>query len=311
MGYEKVERRLQDGGVVILDGGTGTELERRGVSMDPKAWCGPASIDNVPLLEDIHRDYIVAGADIVTVNTYASSRLMLEPAAFADQFEEINCAAIRAALRAREVSGHNDVLVAGSLSHMRPIVRDFGELEPLPEPSEAEMAKAFGELAMLMRDEGCDLIILEMMYVPERANIAFTAALETGLPVWAGFSARRGDDGQLLSYMHEQDVPFDELVHVLSNFEVAAAGVMHTPADLIGEAIEVLRDVFDGPVMAYPDSGHFIMPQWQFENVMAPEDLLKFATQWVESGVHIIGGCCGLSPEHIAALEPLKARYPT
>lgn len=308
MSYAKIESRLQRGGIVILDGGTGTELERRGVLMDPKAWCGPASLENVPVLEAIHRDYIAAGADIVTANTYASSRLMLEPAGFADQFEEINRAAVRAARRAREASTRDDVLVAGSLSHMRPVVREFGQQEPLPEPSEAEMAAAFGELATLLRDEQCDLVLLEMMYAPERAAIAFAAALATGLPVWAGFSARRSADGQVLSYAGERDIRFEELVQLLENFDVAAAGVMHTPADLVGDALEIVRSVFDGPIMAYPDSGHFVMPHWQFENVISPEDLLEFATKWVDNGVQIIGGCCGLSPDHIAALSPLKAR---
>ena len=60
--------------------------------------------------------------------------------------------------------------------------------------------------------------------------------------------------------------------------------------------------------MAYPDSGYFRMPEWQFENVIPPEDFRRFATQWVESGMQIIGGCCGLSPEHIAAISALKDR---
>lgn len=308
MSYAKIETRLQHGGIVILDGGTGTELERRGVVMDPKAWCGPATLDNARVLEDIHRDYIAAGADIVTANTFASSRLMLEAAQVADQFEEINRTAVHAARRARDASGRSDVLVAGSISHMRPFVMDPGIQGPLPTPSEAEMASAFTELALLLRDEGCDLILLEMMCMPEPSSLAFNAALATGLPVWAGFSARRGADGQLLSFTGNQDIPFEDLVRILENFDVAAAGVMHTPAPLIGDALDILRPVFDGPLMAYPDSGHFTMPQWHFEDVIPPEELLGFATKWVEDGVQIIGGCCGLSPEHIASLSPLSTR---
>ena len=100
MSYRETERRLREGNILILDGGTGTELERRGVSMNQDAWCGPATLDNVKLLEAIHQDYILAGADIITANTYASSRLMLEPAGFADRFAEINQTAVRAAHRA-------------------------------------------------------------------------------------------------------------------------------------------------------------------------------------------------------------------
>jgi len=299
---------LRRGGIVILDGATGSELQRRGVAMDPAAWCGPATLGNAGVLEAIHRDYIAAGADIVTVNSYASSRLMLGPAGFGDRFEEINRAAVAAARRAREASGRPDVLVAGSLSHMCPIAGGGAHMDPDRAPSAAELAEAFGELARLLRDEGCDLILLEMMFDPDRMGPAFKAAAETGLPVWAGFSARRGPDGRVLSYSQESDIAFEDLLPVLDGFDVAAAGVMHTPPDLTGEAVAILRDAFAGPLTAYPDSGYFKMPQWQFEAVIPPDEFLRFATQWVESGVQIVGGCCGLSPEHIAALGPLKKR---
>lgn len=68
MNYSTIESRLQSGGIVVLDGGTETELEKRGVAMSSEAWFGPATLDNVEILEGIHRDYISAGADIITAN---------------------------------------------------------------------------------------------------------------------------------------------------------------------------------------------------------------------------------------------------
>ena len=100
MSYLDVKRRLDAGEIVVLDGGTGTELQRRGAQMDPSAWCGPASLNNSELLTQVHLDYIDAGADVITANTFASSRLMLTPAGFADRVEEINRIAVEAALRA-------------------------------------------------------------------------------------------------------------------------------------------------------------------------------------------------------------------
>jgi S-methylmethionine-dependent homocysteine/selenocysteine methylase len=306
MNYAKTERRLRDGNILILDGGTGTELERRGVPMNQDAWCGPATLDNVNVLEAIHQDYILAGANIITANTYASSRLMLEPAGFADRFVEINRTAVKAAHRAREASGRDDVLVAGSLSHMSPVLRGTSKTDLDRSNSKAEMTNAFGELAMLLRDEGCDLILLEMMYDPERIGLAITAAAETGLPLWVGFSARGGEDGSILSFMQHKEIPFEDILQVLKDFDVAAAGIMHTPSNVISGALDKLREVYVGPLMAYPDSGYFKMPHWQFENVIAPDEFLSFATEWVENGVQVVGGCCGLTPDHIAALRPLK-----
>ncbi len=310
MGYEDLRRKLRERSVVILDGGTGTELERRGVPMDPEAWCGPATLGHLNELEAIHLDYISAGADVITANTYASSRLMLGPAGFGDQFEKINRAAISAAYAARKASGRTDVLVAGSLSQMLPVVKGSAKPKLYQVPSETVMTEAFQELATLHRDEGCDLILLEMMRHPDRAALALQAASETGLPIWVGFSVRRGADGRMLSYAPEKDIPFDELVQVVRDFEVGAAGIMHSPSDTIDDAIAILRDVFDGPLMAYPDSGYFKMPNWQFEEIIEPNDFQRFATGWAANGVQIIGGCCGLSPEHIAAVAPLKSFDP-
>ena len=116
MSYENIVQKLQKDEVVLLDGGTGTELQKRGLDMVPGAWCGPVSLKNADVLEKVHLDYIEAGADIITANTYASSRIMLREAGYEDQFEEINRVAIETALRARDKSGQKNILVAGSLS---------------------------------------------------------------------------------------------------------------------------------------------------------------------------------------------------
>jgi len=306
MSYAAMERRLAAGGVAILDGGTGTELQRRGVSMDPHAWCGPASLESAEVLEAIHRDYIAAGAEVITANTYASSRLMLEPAGFGDRFAEIVRTAVDAALRAREATGRPDVLVAGSLSHMVPMVGGTARADRDRLPPPGVMADAFAELAALLRDAGCDLIALEMMYDPDRVVLALAAAADAGLPLWVGFSARRADDGRILGFDPDRDVPFEDLAALLDGHAIAAAGVMHTSSHVVADALAILRRSYDGPLLAYPDSGYFKMPQWQFEDVIAPAELARFAADWVANGVQIVGGCCGLTPAHIAALAPLR-----
>ncbi|MEM7023133.1 MAG: homocysteine S-methyltransferase family protein, partial [Pseudomonadota bacterium] len=241
-------------------------------------------------------------------NTFASSRLMLGPAGLGDQFKDINRIAVEAAHRARDASGRDDVLIAGSVSHMCPMVGGTARPDPDRVPPEAEMADAFEELGVLLRDEGCDLILLEMMYDPARIGPAFRAATATGLPVWAGFSARRGQDGQVLSFAPGGDIPFSDLLRRLDDFDVQAAGVMHTPANLVGDALDIVRGAFRGPLMAYPDSGYFKMPDWQFDDAIPPAELLRFATRWIEGGAQVVGGCCGLSPQHISALAPLRDR---
>ena len=102
MAYAAIAQRLSEGGFVVLDGATGTELQRRGAAMEPTAWCGAAALEGQAALEAVHRDYIAAGADVITANTFATSRMVLDRAGLGDKFEEINRVAVDAALAAAE-----------------------------------------------------------------------------------------------------------------------------------------------------------------------------------------------------------------
>ena len=109
---------LNRGEVLLLDGGTGTELERRGVPMDSAAWCGTAALDHQDAIRDLHEEYIRCGADAIITNTFATHRPLLEAAGLGDQVGVIVRRAVEAALEARERAGCPGVLVAGSLSTM-------------------------------------------------------------------------------------------------------------------------------------------------------------------------------------------------
>ncbi len=199
--YQKLKQRLDAGEVVVLDGGTGTELERRGVAMSPEAWCGPATLGNAELLTQIHLDYINAGSDVITANTYAANSMMLTPAGYGDKIEEIVKTAVDAALRARDLApeGRN-VVVGGSLSHMVPLNPGTDTVDQVRTPPPAQIAESFHQLAQLLKAGGVDHIMLEMMYEENRAQMALQAALATGLPVWFGVSARRNDAGKIISF---------------------------------------------------------------------------------------------------------------
>jgi homocysteine S-methyltransferase len=300
--YARLAERLGADQVVVLDGATGTELQRRGAPMDPQAWCGPATLHNDALLTQIHSDYMRAGAEVITANTFASSRLMLSPAGLGDRVEEINRRAVEAALRARQQLGVGDaVCVAGSLSHMVPVGVGTEKVDPSRTPSSAEMSHAFHELAHILRDSGVDHIILEMMYNPVRAKLALDAALTTGLPVWFGMSARPAADGRTITFDQLDEYDIAEVASLIPAEGVHVAGFMHTGAELIADALAQARRYFAGPLMAYPDSGYFEMPDWRFVDTIEPVRLQQFFTEWIEDGVRLIGGCCGLTIAHVEA----------
>jgi len=314
MSYLDIKRRLDAGELIVLDGATGTELQRRGAQMDPSAWCGPASLNNSELLTQVHLDYIDAGADVITANTFASSRLMLTPAGFADRVEEINRIAVEAALRARELATakwpSRKIAVAGSLSHMVPVAAGTAKVDQDRVPSNDELAHAFGELANILKSSGVDHIMLEMMYEPNRVPLALNAALETGLPVWFGMSARRAPDGRVISFDQHQEIALGEITKLIPKSGVDVAGVMHTGAELISDALDALRKNFAGPLSAYPDSGFFEMPDWRFVDVISPERLETFFAEWFKHGAQVIGGCCGLTVDHIHAASRAAHAHP-
>jgi homocysteine S-methyltransferase len=298
MSYQPIKTRLDRGERVILDGATGTELERRGVPMNEQAWCGLASRSHSEVLEQVHAEYIAAGAAVITANTYASSRLMLGAAGMGHEVARVVGAATEAAFRARDRAAHGrPVAVAGSLSHMVP-----PRSREAPAPTDAEMLAAFRELAAALVASGCELIMLEMMYDPKRMPLAITAALETGLPLWLGLSARLGDDGRLLGHAAAPPTAFADIVALLPGAGIDVAGVMHSSATATDPALDAVRRTFSGPLMAYPDSGYFEMPNWRFVDVMAPDDFAGHCRRWADAGVQVLGGCCGLGVEHIEAL---------
>ena len=170
------------------------ELERRGVPMDHEAWSAPASLEYAAVLEAVHLDYIRAGSQIVTANTFSSSRPMLETAGYGERVEEVNRLAVESAQKARDASGIDEIAVAGSMSHW---TKGHGGRE---RASDQKLADIFGEQASILKTSGAEVILLKMMYVPQRIEIVLNAAVETGLPVWLGFSARHSSGGEVVSF---------------------------------------------------------------------------------------------------------------
>lgn len=297
-----IERRLAAGEAILLDGGTGTELERRGAPMHDAVWCAAATLSHGGLLRAVHEDYVRAGASVIIANTYASNRLMLEPAGLGGEFEAVNRRAVEVALEARDrAAGGDAVAVAGSMSHTLPMRHD-----PAHAPSPSRAVECFSEMAGTLAAAGVDLIVLEMMSNPDLARPALAAALATGLPVWIGYSALRGEGGEPVPFLRP-DLGFADLLRAVPPSPAPVAGVMHTHVDLTGPALAALRGFFDGPTMAYPDSGYFEMPHWRFVDVVSPAKLAGAAREWIEGGVQVVGGCCGLGVEHVEALAEMIA----
>ena len=284
--------QLGTDGVVVIDGGMGTELQARGARMDHEAWCGLANLDQPDLVREIHEDYIRAGAEVVIANTFPTNRPALAAAGYGDRFEEANCAAVAAALAARERAGR-PVAVAGSMSLWGS--DDRMDVEGLP--SEAQLLEVYGEQAAILADAGVDLIVLEMF--DARWAAALEAARRTGLPIWLGVWTELTPEGELRAptgHSFEQDLP------AVIGDGVEAVLVMHSPLDAVRPALAAIERHWTGPRGAYPHAGRFERPTWVFKDV-APSAMADEATAWVSDGARIVGGCCGTRPAHIRAIR--------
>ena len=150
-------------------------------------------------------------------------------------------------------------------------------------------------------EAGCDLIMMEMMRDCDYSLWATEAAVATGLPVWVGITVDRREDGRLAGLGRTEFV-LEDVVDALMATGAQACLIMHTEVDLTAESLQVARSRWSGPLGAYPESGYFTMPDWQFVDVIAPDDFVEECRRWQRLGATILGGCCGIGPEHIKTL---------
>ncbi len=293
------ERLGGRGKPIVIDGGMGTQLERLGAPMDARVWSARALITHPDIVRAAHAAFIDAGAEVIITNTFAAGRHMLEPAGLGDRVAEVNRRAVALAIEARDraaqAAAGQPVAIAGSIC-------EWTSADDPEWHNAAAIRASVREQAALLADAGVDLIALEMCQHVEFSCAAAEAALETGLPLWLGVSARRFEGRDSVSVFDHAERPFEPLVEALAGYPAMLMNVMHTPVPDVAPALEIARRHWSGPLGVYPESGYFAMPNWQFVDIIEPADLAAAARGWIDGGVRLVGGCCGLGPEHIAAL---------
>ena len=292
-----VQRRLSgEGAPILIDGGMGTELEKSGVPMDGKVWSARAMLSHPDKVRDVHERYIRAGAEAIITNTFSSARHMLEPGDLGAEVRNVNLKAVELARQARDTAATSSVALVGSICEW-----SYDEHPAWNSPEVVGQAAA--EQAEILAEAGVEMLAVEMCERAELSDAVVEAVFRIGLPVWLGVSARRHRDQDRLSSFGYPERDFEEVVKVVSRYPAAIVNVMHTPVSDVGAALEVVRSHWKGPVGVYPESGEFMMPNWNFVDVIDPATLAENAVLWANDGVRLIGGCCGLGPDHIEAVS--------
>jgi len=315
MGPDWLDQRIQNKEVVVIDGGMGTELERRGMPMDATGWCGLAQFSHPDLVRTIHEDYIRAGADVIIANTFATARNVLEPMGYGERVAEANRKAVELAKQARESAADRPIAIAGSISNMIADSQnhDFiGKVKSDSKWRRPEVLRAtYREIAETLAESGVDLIALEMIQRIELLWPTVEAAVATGLPVWIGLSVKRRKSDQAWAPFEYDDVSALPLFDETPKMGAGLIAVMHSPVHDTGPGLTEVKKRWRGPLGAYPESGGFVMPNWQFKDIVSPGELAEAARGWVAQGCQIVGGCCGTGVEHVRALKSeLPAKLP-
>jgi|TARA_B110000263_G_scaffold99361_1_gene86847 methionine synthase I (cobalamin-dependent) len=311
-----LDNKLRNKEIIVLDGATGTEISRLGGVMNSSVWCGVANKTHPEIVRQVHEEYILAGADVVTANTYATSRHILASAGLGNETISINSRAVELAREAiNNVAPNRPIAIAGSMSNMFAWTPGTRSPDPRFLPTPEEEFDNYRELAETLAKSGVDLIIMEMMRDFDHSSRAIIAAVETGLPVWIGTSCTLLTDGNISAWNSHMEEPknklspdhlksenksYDALVEAMMSFQPQVMGVMHSTIETTDAGLKTLFEHWQGPVMAYPETTSEV--QKGISQKVEPAVFAIHCRDWVERGVQIIGGCCGTTIEHIRAM---------
>ena len=321
-----LDEQIARGDVIVLDGATGTEIERLGGEMDSAAWCAVANMNHPEKVQQVHEAYVRAGADVITTNTFATCRHVLAGTGLDNDTVAINQQAVTLARNARDaVAPSRPVAIAGSMSNTVAWQPGFISPDPRFIPTERQEISNYREMANTLADSGVDFLILEMMLDIDHASRALEAAVGTGLPVWVGISCSLEDDGAVVGWdlatqgritadhRPPLPLPLGEIIDALQKIGGDVFGIMHSTVGATTPGLQVLCERWTGPVMAYPETTQSTqlpadqadrLPTPSFLDVgnVSPDIFAEACRGWVNQGVQIIGGCCGATIEHMQAM---------
>lgn len=307
MSQPTIETRLANGDILILDGATGSQLERLGAPMHSGVWCAAAIESHPDLVRQVHQDYIAVGADIITTNTYASARAALAKSGLEDKFVAWNTKAVSLAHEARDHAAvEHPIYIAGSIA-------PYDNWRNYDVPT---MRASYREQADLLAEGKVDFIVLEMLGADiENTIMAIEETVHTGLPIWVSLSCLDDPDSKEVYFGVRESpanadngnkrrlAPFGTAIKQIMGAGGSVLSMMHSEVHIGVAALAVMKDHFSGPLGVYPNAGYWERPNWTFVDSVSPESYWQEAQKWVEMGAQIIGGCCGMGPEHIQALH--------
>jgi S-methylmethionine-dependent homocysteine/selenocysteine methylase len=274
----------------VLDGAMGSELLRRGVESAAVLWGVGALLSAPERVRDVHRDHASAGAEALTAATFRVAPYSLRRHGLGERAGEL---ATRAMACAREGAdqAQRKVVILASQTTLEDCYR------PDLVPADSTLAREHAATAALLAASGADALLLETFNTVREAAVASAAAATTGLPVLVCFACR--SEGRLLS---------GEDVGVAAAAVSAVPGVVAVGVNCtaVGDTLPALVRIFKTsrlPLVAYANDAWYAQDsRWLAAQPVTPDRYAAAALAWVSAGARLVGGCCGTTPAHIAAL---------
>jgi homocysteine S-methyltransferase len=284
-----------DQGALLADGAMGTMLYEAGRSLDE---CLEAvNLSQPEIVAGIHRAYINAGAELIETNTFGANRFRLESHGMADKVQQINSRGVRIAREEREISGRS-VIVSGSVGPTGRTIAPFGTL------AIEDVEAAYREQIEVLLEAGVDMLTIETMGNIAEMEAAIRAARAVSdLPIIALMTF--AEDGRTLTGSRPEDI-VDHLVGL--KVDVIGANCSVGPQKLLNviERMRTRLQTIEGDtpwIACMPNAGWPTIISSRVVYRSTPEYFADFAIQAIDAGANIVGGCCGTTPAHIAAMN--------
>lgn len=268
---------------LIFDGAMGTMIYQRGVFLN--VCYDDLCLTQPTLIQNIHREYVEAGAEAIETNSFGANRIKLEPYGIADRVADINKTAVRLALEAAAGKAY----VGGSAGPC------LAQGKKLTKSNKGKIEKAFDEQIRILSEAGAHFIQLETFHDLEELQLAASIARRYGRPVMASFTIPP-DLSTEETEKHEKI--FAEALDKDKNVDVIGVNCGRGPAELFHPVRNILK-LTSKPVVAMPNAGGPREISGRMLYLNSPEYFTEFAKRFIELGVKGIGGCCGTTPAHI------------
>ncbi len=288
---ESIFDAIQEG-IVLLDGGMGTELIAYGFPQGacPETW----NVEKPDVVKTIHKNYYDAGSDVVLTNSFGGSRIKLEGYGEGKRCYELNRAAAEIATQIRP----EGKFVAGSMGPIGKFLKPTGEYEREP------FIEAYAEQARGLNDGGVDFLLIETQYDLQEALCALHGAKKvTDKPVFVTMTFNKGPRGYFT-------IMGNSVAQCMRDLEKEKVPVVGTNCTLNSEEmvdlVKIIRECTSLPILAQANAGKpSVSQEGEVSYAQKIEDYLRFIPQMIENGANLIGGCCGTNPEYIRQMAEI------